>query len=54
LPARLKNPASKHAGYNFSLDQRVKECLDEEAVLENISVSSLLNKILKLRYGIVN
>lgn len=54
MPARLKNPASKHAGYNFSLDQRVKDLLDSEAELENLSVSALLNKILKLRYGIVN
>jgi predicted HicB family RNase H-like nuclease len=54
LPARLKNPASKHSGFNFSLDQRVKELLDSEAELENLSVSALLNKVLKLRYGIVN
>ena len=54
MPARLKNPASKHSGFNFSLDERVKELLDSEAELENVSVSGLLNKILKLRYGIVN
>jgi len=54
LPAKLKNPASKHSGFNFSLDGRVKDLLDSEAELENISVSSLLNKLLKLRYGIVD
>jgi hypothetical protein len=54
VPAKLKNPASKHAGYNFSLDQRVKDLLDSEAENEGISVSSLLNRLLKNRYGIIN
>ena len=54
MPAKLRNPAAKHAGYNFSLDQRVKDLLDSEAELENISVSALINKILKMRYGIIN
>ncbi len=54
MPAKLRNPAAKHSGFNFSLDERVKELLDSEAELENISTSGLLNKILKLRYGIIN
>ena len=54
LPAKLRNPAAKHSGYNFSLDERVKDLLDAEAEQNKISVSGLLNKILKQRYGIVN
>jgi hypothetical protein len=54
MPAKLKNPASKHSGFNFSLDERVKDLLDSEAEQNKMSVSGLLNKILKTRYGIVN
>jgi predicted HicB family RNase H-like nuclease len=53
-PAKLKNPASKHSGFNFSLDERVKDLLDSEAEQNKMSVSGLLNRILKNRYGIIN
>jgi predicted HicB family RNase H-like nuclease len=53
-PAKLRNPAAKHSGFNFSLDERVKDLLDSEAEQNKISVSGLLNRILKNRYGIVN
>jgi hypothetical protein len=54
MPAKLKNPASKHSGFNFSLDERVKDLLDSEAEQKKMSVSGLLNKLLKQRYGIIN
>ncbi len=54
MPAKLRNPAAKHSGFNFSLDERVKDLLDSEAELKKMSVSGLLNKLLKDRYGIIN
>lgn len=46
-------PQNKKVGCNFSLEQRVIDAVTEKAELAGISDSSLVNAILKEKFGMI-
>lgn len=54
MPARLKNASKRRTSKNFSIEERVFDCIEENADETHETMSEIVNNILKSHYHIVD
>lgn len=54
MPAKLKNPSKRRTSKNFSIEERVFDCIEEDSDSKHITMSEIVNNILKSHYHIID